>query len=459
MFRHSDTIAAPATAPGGALALIRVSGPEALAVCDRCFASPSGKRLDRQRGATVHYGNLSDPDGNFIDEVLVTVFRAPSSYTGEEMAEISCHGSRWIVTEILRTLHACGARMAEAGEFTVRAFLAGKLDLAQAEAVADMIAAGNRASHALAATQLRGHYSALLSHLREELLRLASLLELELDFSEEDVTFADRSQLRDLLDRTAAEIDKLADSFRLGNAIKEGIAVAITGSPNVGKSTLLNRLLGEERAMVSDIAGTTRDTIAEQVTLNGIGFRFIDTAGIRHSDDPLERMGIERTYRTVAEARIVLYMTTPQAFGTAETANAIRALNLHPEQKIAVLVNKCDTESPTPPPAEPLPWPVIRISARYGTRIDAVEQFLTSCVDTEGLYNGASVVSNSRHYEALQTAAQALADTRNGLDENLPTDLIAADLRRSLDAVGSITGEITTTDILSEIFSKFCIGK
>ena len=300
MFRHGDTIAAPATAPGGALALIRISGPDALELCDRCFTSPSGKLLRHQRGGTVHYGNLADSEGNFIDEVLVTVFRAPASYTGENMAEISCHGSRWIIAEILRTLNRYGARTAEAGEFTVRAFLAGKLDLAQAEAVADMIAAGNRASHALASTQLRGHYSAALSALRGELLQLASLLELELDFSEEDVTFADRTALRELLDRATNDIAELADSFLLGNAIREGIPVAITGSPNVGKSTLLNRLLGEERALVSDIAGTTRDIITENISLDGIGFRFIDTAGLRESNDVLERMGIERTYKVLS---------------------------------------------------------------------------------------------------------------------------------------------------------------
>ena len=440
MFRHGDTIAAPATAPGGALALIRISGPDALELCDRCFTSPSGKLLRHQRGGTVHYGNLADSEGNFIDEVLVTVFRAPASYTGENMAEISCHGSRWIIAEILRTLNRYGARTAEAGEFTVRAFLAGKLDLVQAEAVADMIAAGNRASHALASTQLRGHYSAL----RGELLQLASLLELELDFSEEDVTFADRTALRELLDRATNDIAELADSFLLGNAIREGIPVAITGSPNVGKSTLLNRLLGEERALVSDIAGTTRDIITENISLDGIGFRFIDTAGIRESNDVLERMGIERTYKVLSEARIILYITEPKEFGSTSMRAAIDAIGLHDGQRLAIVVNKCDSEKPSAfadPQIQSLyPWPVFGISAKYGYHIDTVKRFLTGCIDTEGLYNGASIVSNTRHYEALRTAAEALDDTRRGLDSDLPTDLIAADL-------------------LGEIFSKFCIGK
>lgn len=463
MLRHGDTIAAPATAPGGALALIRISGPDALELCDRCFTSPSGKLLRHQRGGTVHYGNLADSEGNFIDEVLVTVFRAPASYTGENMAEISCHGSRWIIAEILRTLNRYGARTAEAGEFTVRAFLAGKLDLAQAEAVADMIAAGNRASHALASTQLRGHYSAALSALRGELLQLASLLELELDFSEEDVTFADRTALQELLDRATNDIAELADSFLLGNAIREGIPVAITGSPNVGKSTLLNRLLGEERALVSDIAGTTRDIITENISLDGIGFRFIDTAGIRESNDVLERMGIERTYKVLSEARIILYITEPKEFGSTSMRAAIDAIGLHDGQRLAIVVNKCDSEKPSAfadPQIQSLyPWPVFGISAKYGYHIDTVKRFLTGCIDTEGLYNGASIVSNTRHYEALRMAAEALDDTRRGLDSDLPTDLIAADLRRSLDALGTITGEITTSDLLGEIFSKFCIGK
>lgn len=460
MFRHGDTITAPATAPGGALALIRISGPDALGICDRCFVSPSGKKLRDRKGGTVHYGNLLDIEGRFIDEVLVTVFHAPASYTGEDMAEISCHGSRWIVSEIIRTLTGYGARTAEAGEFTVRAFLAGKLDLAQAEAVADMIASGNRAAHALASAQLRGRYSEALSSLRGELLRLASLLELELDFSEEDVEFADRKELDTLLARTQTEIDALAESFALGNVLKTGIPVAIAGKPNVGKSTLLNRLLGEERALVSDIAGTTRDAVTETVTLDGIGFRFTDTAGIRESNDILERMGIERTYKALTQARIVLYITEPEDFGNGMAEAALRALHIESDCKIAVVVNKCDTDAlMNLSGSNLLPWPVVRISAKYDRNIDAVRQYLVSCVDTDKLQNGQAVVSNARHYEALHTASEALADTRRSLADGLPADLTAADLRRSLDALGTITGEITTSDILSEIFSKFCIGK
>ena len=365
MFATGDTIAAPATATGGALALIRISGPDALSICDKCFKSISGKTLISQKGYTAHFGNMISPDnGEFIDEVVITVFHNPHSYTGEDMAEISCHGSRWIVAETMRALVAAGARTAEAGEFTVRAFLAGKLDLAQAEAVADMIASGNRASHTLASAQLRGHYSAKLTEIRAELLRLASLLELELDFSEEDVTFADRTELNNLLAHATSEIERLSCSFSLGNAIKEGIPVAIIGKPNAGKSTLLNCLAGEDRAMVSDIAGTTRDTIEETININGMGFRFTDTAGLRESDDCLERMGIERTHKALSSAHIILYLADCHEVWQ-DIISEVQRLNITSEQRIAILLNKCDNEQllhdVTPSEYD---IPVIRISAK-----------------------------------------------------------------------------------------------
>lgn len=300
-----DTIVAPATAAGGAIAVIRISGGEAFAVCDRIFR---GRRLLAEAdGYTVHYGTIAEGD-RVIDDVLAAVFRAPHSYTGENSVEISCHGSSYIVSEILRLLIAAGGRMAQPGEFTIRAYLAGKLDLSQAEAVADMIASSSRAAHALASTQMRGGYSEELESLREKLLNLTSLLELELDFSEEDVEFADRTALRATMQRIAAEIDRLRSSFALGNAIREGVAVAIAGAPNVGKSTLLNRLLNEERAMVSEIAGTTRDVIEECANIGGVLFRFLDTAGIRPTDDRLEQMGIQRTMSSIERARIVIHM-------------------------------------------------------------------------------------------------------------------------------------------------------
>lgn len=460
MFATGDTIAAPATSTGGALALIRISGPDALTICDKCFKSPSGKTLVSQKGYTAHFGNIVSPtNGEFIDEVLITIFRSPHSYTGEDMAEISCHGSRWIVAETMRALVAAGARTAEAGEFTARAFLAGKLDLAQAEAVADMIASGNRTSHALASAQLRGHYSAKLSEIRNELLRLASLLELELDFSEEDVTFADRTELDNLLTHATSEINRLSSSFSLGNAIKVGIPVAIIGKPNAGKSTLLNCLAGEDRAMVSDIAGTTRDTIEETININGMGFRFTDTAGLRESDDCLERMGIERTHKALSSAHIILYLADCHEVWQ-DIISEVQRLNITSEQRIAILLNKCDNEKllhdVTPSEYD---IPVIRISAKYGLNIDALKCFLSDSIDTAALYSGDAVVSNARHYESLQQAATALATAREALNTGLPSDLIAEDLRHVLDAIGAITGEITSTDILNEIFSKFCVGK
>ena len=325
MICDHDTIAAPATAAGGALAVIRVSGGDALTICDRIFRGSAP--LADAEGYTVHYGHII-ADGRTLDDVLVTVFRAPRSYTGEDAAEISCHGSQYIVSETLRLLTAAGARMAQPGEFTIRAYLAGKLDLSQAEAVADIIASSSRASHALAANQMRGGYSAAFDTLREKLLHLTSQLELELDFSEEEVEFADRTQLRDTMRQIKERIDALRSSFSLGNAIKEGVAVAIVGAPNVGKSTLLNRLLNEERAMVSDIAGTTRDVIEERANIDGIVFRFLDTAGIRSTNDTLEQMGIARTMSSIERAQIIIRL-----IDASQPAVPYPAEALHPDKR------------------------------------------------------------------------------------------------------------------------------
>lgn len=446
MIRDHDTIAAPATAAGGALAVIRISGEEALRICDRIFRGR--EPLAAAAGYTVHYGEIVD-DGRVLDDVLVTVFRAPRSYTGEDAAEISCHGSQYIVSEILRLLTASGARMAGPGEFTIRAYLAGKLDLSQAEAVADIIASSSRAAHALAANQMRGGYSDALEGLCEKLLELTALLELELDFSEEEVEFADRAQLREAMQRIGAHIDALRNSFTLGNAIKEGVAVAITGAPNVGKSTLLNRLLNEERVLVSDIAGTTRDVIEECANIGGVLFRFLDTAGIRTTDDHLERMGIERTMASIRRARIVIRLTDATAPEPPEQ------FALRPDQTLLRVVNKLDLR-----PDAPLPEGAVGLSARNGEGIDRLCRALRGAVDTSALYHGDAVVSNSRHYAALTQAREALSRAIEGLDEGLPTDLLSEEIRQVIRHLGSITGgDISAPEVLSHIFSNFCIGK
>ena len=450
MIPDHDTIVAPATAAGGAIAVIRVSGREALALCDRIFR---GRRpLAEADGYTVHYGEIMDGD-RIVDDVLATVFRAPHSYTGEDSVEISCHGSSYIVSEILRLLTAAGGRMAQPGEFTIRAYLAGKLDLSQAEAVADTIAASSRAAHALASTQMRGGYSDELEQLRDKLLNLTSLLELELDFSEEEVEFADRTALRETMQRIGREIDRLRNSFSLGNAIKEGVAVAITGAPNVGKSTLLNRLLNEERAMVSEIAGTTRDVIEERANIGGVLFRFLDTAGIRSTDDRLERMGIERTMESIRRAQIVIHMID----ATLPEISCKPDFTLRPDQQLLTVANKIDKA----PATLTLPENAIGISAKQGTGLDRLYDALRGAIDTEALYHGDPVVSNNRHYEALTTARETLDRALEGLGNDLPTDLLSEDIRQVIHHLGSITarGAIAPDEVLQNIFSKFCIGK
>ena len=431
----NDTIVAPATAAGGAIAVVRMSGPSALAICDTVFSG--ARRAGEAAGYTVLYGTIAD-GARVLDDVLVTVFRAPHSYTGEDAVEISCHGSRYIVRELLALLVRRGARMATPGEFTSRAFLGGKLDLSQAEAVADLIASGSRAAHTLATDQMRGGYSAELETLRGELLRLASLLELELDFGEEEVEFADRTELRAAMERIGAKIDRLIDSFALGNAIKEGVAVAIVGRPNVGKSTLLNRLLNEERALVSEIPGTTRDPIEATLNLNGILYRFIDTAGT------------ERAYASVARAQIVL-----QVFDAADPA--VESLDLRPDQCRILVANKIDRMDPAAAPVS-LPDGALPLSAREGRGMELLLERLRAAVDASALDDGRTIVSNSRHYEALHHARTALDAALGGL-ETLPSDLLGEEIRQAIFHLGTITGEITTDEVLGQIFSKFCIGK
>lgn len=447
MLNDHDTIVAPATPTGGAIAIVRISGSEAIAVAERLFRGRSP--LSEAAGRTVHYGSIHDGE-RLVDEVLVTLFRAPHSYTGEDSVEISCHGSAYIVSEILRLALGAGARMASPGEFTLRAFLAGKLDLAQAEAVADLIASSSRAAHAMASNQMRGGYSEELEGLRDKLVHLTSLLELELDFSEEDVEFADRQALRRTMEQIGREIDRLRSSFSLGNAIKEGVAVAIVGAPNVGKSTLLNRLLNEERAMVSEIAGTTRDVIEERANIGGVLFRFLDTAGIRTTGDRLERMGIERTMESIRRAQVIIRLVDARHMDEAMPEFEVR-----PEQRVLTVVNKMDAA----PEGFRVPEGALGISARQGDGIEALCEALRSTVDTEGLYHGDAVVSNSRHYEALTAARESLGRALAGMDEGLPADLLSEEIRPVIRHLGEITGQITTDEILGNIFSKFCIGK
>lgn len=439
----NDIIVAPATAMGGAIAVIRISGEGAVECCDKVFAGRS--RLADAAPYTVHYGRIVDGDRT-LDDVLVSVFRAPHSYTGEDSVEISIHGSKYIASEVMSLLVRNGARMARAGEFSVRAFLAGKMDLSQAEAVADMIAADSRASHALASTQMRGGYSQSLQSLRRQLLDIASLLELELDFSEEEVEFADRSHLEELFNHTGAEIGRLMESFATGNAIKEGVATAIVGAPNVGKSTLLNRLVGEDRAMISDIAGTTRDTVEAHCNIDGVQFRFVDTAGIRTTDDRLEQMGIERTMKALREARIVIQMIEagcsdfePVAVGDGQT--------------LIVVANKADRSD------DRSVNDAIYISAKSGDGVDKLRARLRSTVDTERIYAGETVVSNARHFAALQRASEALTRAMTALHSGLSGELLSEEIREVLQHIGEITGDVTSDDILKNIFSKFCIGK
>lgn len=448
MVDSHDIIVAPATAAGGALSVIRISGQGAIELCDGIFRGQ--RSLKEAPGHTLRYGAILD-GSETVDDVVAAVFRAPHSYTGDDTVELSCHGSRYILQRILDLCIRQGARMATAGEFTARAFLAGRMDLSQAEAVADMIAAESRAAHALASSQIRGAYAEKLGTLREGLLRLVSLLELELDFSEEDVEFADRGTLRSQMEQIERELARLDESFTLGNALKEGVTIVLVGRPNVGKSTLLNRLVGDQRAMVSEIAGTTRDTIEECVNIDGVLFRFIDTAGLHETDDRLEQMGIERTRQAIERARIVLHIqdaTRPHDPETIPTAPK-------PDRHDLTIVNKIDDASPD----FRMPQDAIGISAKNGTGIDELLRRLRQTVDTTGLYGGDAIVSNSRHAEAFRQAGDALRRALQALDEGLPTDLLCEDLRQVLHHLGTITGQITSDEILTHIFSKFCIGK
>lgn len=435
-------IVAPATALGGAIATIRLSGEGAIACCDAVFRGR--KSLADAATHTLHYGTIVD-DNQVVDDVVVSIFRAPHSYTGEESVEISIHGSRYIATKVIELLCRHGARMAEPGEFSARAFAAGRIDLSQAEAVADVIAAHSQAALSLASTQMRGGYSESINSLREQLIELTSLLELELDFGEEDVEFADRTRLKDMLEKSNSVVRSLASSFHTGNAIRNGVSVAIVGAPNVGKSTLLNALVGDDRAMVSNIAGTTRDTVEESIDIDGILFRFIDTAGLRTTDDQLEQMGIERTRKAVEKAQIIINMTEPNTpFEDIQTTNT---------QTVISVVNKSDTITTLPNDT------LLYISARNGDGVERLRNRLRDSIDTTALYRGDTVVSNLRHYEALTVASEALDEALAALATGISTELLSEHIRTALTALGEITGHITSDTILQSIFSSFCIGK
>ena len=452
IFHDTDTIVAPATAVGGALCVIRLSGSDAITLCDSIFKGR--KPLSEARTATLHYGNIVDKE-EIVDDVVVSLFRAPHSYTGEDTVEISAHGSRYVINKIISLLTARGARLAEAGEFTRRAFLAGKLDLSQAEAVADIIASSSHSAHAIASTQMRGAYSNELQALREQLLHITSLLELELDFSEEDVEFADRQQLRQLLNKILAKVSSLAESFSLGNALKEGIMVAIAGRPNVGKSTLLNCLAGEDRAMVSDIAGTTRDTIEATTNIDGVIYRFIDTAGLHSTDDRLEQMGIQRTEQALRKARIILWM---QDYNDNEST--LEDYTHTKDQTLLRVINKIDLRGEKSLGTEENSGvPTYYISAKSGEGVEQLIDAFKQTTNASAAYQGEVIVSSQRHYDALMQSRTALESALSALDNGISSDLLSEDIRQVMHHLGTITGEITTSEILQSIFSRFCIGK
>lgn len=458
------TIVAPATAEGeAAVAIVRLSGPQAIAIAETLFR---GRRsLLDAAGQTLHFGRLHH-EGEWIDEVLLSLFRAPHSYTGDDVVEFACHGSRYIVQRVLQACRALGAEMARPGEFTMRAFLNAKLDLSQAESVADLIAAENRTQHDLALKQMRGGYSDQLQHLRNELLEFAALMELELDFAEEDVEFADRGRFSALLERIRSTVDNLIQSFAWGNVLKQGIPVAIVGAPNAGKSTLLNALLREEKALVSEVAGTTRDFIEDTVHLDGILFRFIDTAGLRHTNDRLEAMGIERSYQKLQEARVILCLadiTRPHR----DIANEVQALPVQDGQSVLLLLNKsdrmpnCDAYDMEEAVSTLCGRPALEISAATGRNLDRLQEWLLRRVrEEQQRYGDTLLVTNARHADALERTRLHLLHIEDGLRAGLSGDLLSPDIRLALHALGEITGAVEVDrDLLGMIFGKFCIGK
>ena len=450
----TDTICALATAPGGALGIIRISGPQSLEILSHVFS----KDLSSAKPNTIHYGHIKD-DTEIIDEVIVSIFRAPHSYTGEDSAEISCHGSRYILNKVLELLIQNGCRMAQPGEYTQRAFLNGKMDLSQAEAVADLIASGNKATHQIAMSQLRGNFSSELSRLREQLLKLTSLLELELDFSDhEDLEFADRNELLDIANKINNRITHLARSFETGQALKNGIPVAIVGRTNVGKSTLLNKLLRDDRAIVSSVHGTTRDTVEDVIDIQGVTFRFIDTAGIRQTTDEVEQIGISRTYAAIQKARIVLWLIDAEP--TSEDIQDMQ--NRCKDKSLIIIQNKIDEQdTPQLSNLKPQLSNLLRISAKQGTNLDQLEQAIFESANIPELSEQDIIVTSARQYHSLLSAQENLSRVLSSLESGLSGDLVSEDLRLVLDDLASITGQnrILADEVLRNIFAHFCVGK
>lgn len=464
-----DTICAPATVPGtGAIAIIRMSGKDSFRIADK-VVSCKGSTISETEGYKLRYGVALEADGTDLDTVLVSVFRSPHSYTGEDSVEISCHSSKYVVERLLQRLVDSGARMAGPGEFTQRAFVNGKMDLAQAEAVADVISSQNAAAHRVAYSQLKGGFSKELKTLRDELLKMTSLLELELDFSEEDVEFASRRELSALLDGALRHIHSLTDSFRYGNALRNGVPVAIVGAVNAGKSTLLNALVGDDRAIVSDIAGTTRDTVEETMTIDGILFRFIDTAGLRTTQDEVEKIGISRSYKKMSEAEIVLALldvTVPEEENEHSISDIVNNLDVK-SQKLIVLLNKVDVlgsninvsllNNTVSSPDEKVTK--LYISAKTGFGLDTLRTLLSDSQKTATLDSGQTIVTNLRHYQSLMSAAASLEKVRSSLATSQTPDLLSEDLRQALHHLSSILGEVTPDEVLGNIFERFCVGK
>jgi tRNA modification GTPase len=466
-----ETIVALASPSGaGAIAVIRISGENAIAIAASVFESISGKDISKQKTHTLHLGHIIDGK-KVIDQVLLSIFKGTNSYTGENTVEISCHGSTFIQQQIIQLLLRSGCRIGNPGEFTLRAFLNGKMDLSQAEAVADLISSDNEASHQIAMQQMRGGFSNEIAKLREELLNFASLIELELDFAEEDVAFADRTQFRELLNRIEFVLKRLIDSFAVGNVIKNGIPVAIVGEPNVGKSTLLNALLNEERAIVSEIAGTTRDTIEDELVIGGIGFRFIDTAGIRETSDVIESLGIQKTFEKIEQAQVVLYLIDGSRLsvdGILETLflEVGKTRNQFPQKPIVIIINKMDLISPEnlsiidkKLTTNNQQLKTIYISAKANIGVDELKNLLLSFVNTGALRNNETIVTNSRHYDSLIKALDEIQKVNYGLQTDLSSDLMAIDIREALYHFGMITGQVTNDELLGNIFANFCIGK
>lgn len=463
IFRKEGTICAVATAPGtGAIAVIRLSGSQAFGIANTLF-KPHQKTLNLQAvpSHTAHFGKLYR-NNQLLDEVLLTVFRNPTSYTGEDVVEISCHGSSFIQRSIMEALLSAGARLAEPGEFTLRAFLNGKLDLSQAEAVADLIASQTPQAHQLALKQMRGGYSSEIQQLRQELINFTSLIELELDFAEEDVEFADRTHFKTLLHTISTTLERMIQSFSLGNVLKTGIPVAIVGKPNVGKSTLLNALLNEEKALVSDIPGTTRDSIEDTLNIEGITFRFIDTAGLRQSSDTIENLGMERTWEKIEQARIILYVIDVSQSHTKELQDALNQFKKHieqPNKKFILVANKTDMLGETPRHfSEFVALETLFVSAKRRENLHMLTSTLVKAVDLENI-SDQTIVSNSRHYTALNMALEAIRRVSSAMESSVPSDLMTIDIREALHYLGEISGHVTNDEILGNIFSKFCIGK